>query len=150
MESWIRNIIKNLEIVDLILFDSNNEITSKPCLSYNIKGLIYLIPLRIFDIQLTRLKPSTKCSILFSNNGRLEFPQILLEGEVINDDSNVVWESMKNEWLLKDIHLSELFDIKELFLPQQNRRTLLKFKPYHLMAWEDIDVDPVNIEMEIV
>lgn len=150
MESWIRNIIKNPDIVDLILISSKDEITSKPCLSYNIKGLVHLIPLSIFDPQLMSIQSPTKCSLLFLKNGQLQFPQISLEGEVMKDDSTTIWEEMKKAWLLKYPDLSELFDVKELFLPQQNRRVMLSFKPSCIKAWKTIDVEPNIIEMEIV
>ncbi len=150
MESWISNTLKNPEVVDLQILNSKNEISSKPCLASNNKGIMFLIPIKILDPDLINITLLTKSSLLITRNNQQDFPQILLEGELTKNTSKDAWEMMRDNWLNSHEDLTELFNVKELFLPQQNKYTILEFKPNRITAWENFDTDPIKIELEIV
>lgn len=150
MEPWIHQQIKSTVLIDLQTVNQDEEIFSVPCLTNYEKGVLFLHPLRSYDQSYINVKHNENASIHIQDPNQTTPSLILLKGNLKVLRSSEKWNMLKEYWKNIFPFLQTYFDLQERYVHHGTDQGLLSFKPVQIIAWENLDIAPIKLDLEIL
>ncbi|MFV2015501.1 MAG: hypothetical protein ACC656_08750, partial [Candidatus Heimdallarchaeota archaeon] len=107
-------------------------------------------PLRYYDHSYINIQHNENASIRIEDVTQNSPYVILLKGKLKILRSREKWISLKYHWINIFPDLGTYFDVQERYIHPSMDQGLLFFKPVHISAWKNFELDPIKIDMEIV